>query len=307
MRNRPEAMVPQVHGQTIRLADGRRLGFAQWGDPHGTPVLEFRGFPSSSVGDAIDPAFLLANRIRRITVDRPGVGLSDYQPGRRLLDWPDDVLELADALGLDRFSVLGTSGGGPYALACACRIPGRLVRVALVSGLGPLDRPGALDGLNPAERRIMLLSQRSPVVARAVVGLAVAAERLRPGTLLGGLARAMPPCDQAVLARPAVRASLLDSYARAFAGGTRGQVHDWGVIAAPWGFVPGEITVEVQLWQGDQDDRVPLHHAKHLAGAISGSRLRILRGEGHMIAFTHIEQALRELTASEVTHQASSA
>ena len=235
------------------------------------------------------------------------MGRSDYLPGRRLLDWPDDLLQLADALGLDRFWVLGTSGGGPYALACAHRIPQRLERVALVSGLGPLDRPGALEGMNPSERRIMLLARHRPVVARAVVGFAVTAERRRPGTLLRGLAKAMPPCDRVVLARPEVRASLLDSYARAFAHGTRGQVHDWGVIATPWGFVPGEIGVEVDLWQGDQDDRVPPHHAEHLAAAIHHSRLRMLRGQGHMIAFTCIEQALGELTAREVTRQAGSA
>ncbi|HEX5877807.1 MAG TPA: hypothetical protein VF468_05700, partial [Actinomycetota bacterium] len=91
-----------------------------------------------------------------------------------------------------------------------------------------------------------------------------------------------------------------------FAHGTRGQVHDWGVIATPWGFAPEEIGVEVQLWQGDQDDRVPAHHAEFLAAAIPHSRLRILPGQGHMIAFTCIEQALGELTASEVTHHAGS-
>ena len=307
MRRHPDTVGSERDYTTIRLGDGRRLGFAQWGDPHGTPVLEFRGLPSSSLGDAIDPGFLLAHRIRRITVDRPGVGWSDYLPGRRLLDWPDDVLQLADALGLDRVFVLATSGGGPYAAACARRIPGRLERVALVSGLGPLDRPGAVEGMNPTERRIMLLARRMPVLARAVVGLAVAAERRRPGTLLGGLTKAMPACDRAVLARPEVRASLMDSYARAFAHGTRGQVHDWGVIATPWGFAPEEIGVEVDVWQGDQDDRVPLHHAEHLAAAIPHSRLRILPGQGHMIAFICIEQALGELTASEVTHQAGSA
>jgi pimeloyl-ACP methyl ester carboxylesterase len=235
------------------------------------------------------------------------MGQSDDLPGRRLLDWPNDVLQLADALELDRFFVLGTSGGGPYALACARRIPQRLERVALVSGLGPLDRPGALEGMNATERRIMLLARRMPVLARAVVGLAVAAERRRPGTLLKGLAKVMPACDRVVLARPEVRASLGDSYARAFAHGTRGQVHDWGVLATPWGFVPEEIGVEVDLWEGDQDDRVPPHHAQYLAAAIRGSRLRMLRGQGHMIAFTCIEQALGELTAREVTRQAGSA
>jgi pimeloyl-ACP methyl ester carboxylesterase len=294
-----EAAKPGVRSATIRLGDGRRLGFMEWGDPHGTPVLEFRGLPSSRVGDAIDPGFLLAHRIRRITVDRPGTGASDFLPGRRLVDWPQDVTELADALGLGRFAVLGTSGGGPHAAACGYALSGRVTRVTLVSGLGPLDRPGGGEGMNAGELRMMLLSRRSPLLARALVGFAVAAERVRPGMLIRGLAGAMPECDRAVMARPEVRASLMDSYAQAFAQGTRGQVHDWGVIAAPWGFLPEEITAEVHLWQGDQDDRVPPHHAEHLASVIPHSRLTMLHGEGHMIAFTCIEQALGQLTTDQ--------
>ena len=290
-------------GRTIRLGDGRRLGFMEWGDPHGVPVLEFRGLPSSRLGDAIDPGFLLAHHIRRITVDRPGTGASDFLPGRRLLDWPQDVAELADALRIGPFTVLGTSGGGPHAAACAHRLPGRVTRAALVSGLGPLDRPGAGDGINAGERRMMVLSRDRPLLARAMVGFAVAAERIRPGMLIRGLARAMPEGDRSVMAQPQVRASLMDSYQRAFAQGTRGQVHDWGVIAAPWGFRPQDITIEVDLWQGDQDDRVPPHHAQYLAGAIPRGHLTMLRGEGHMIAFTCIEQVLTQLTAGQAAHR----
>lgn len=260
-------------------------------------MLEFRGLPSSRLGDAIDPGFLLTHHIRRITVDRPGTGTSDFQPGRTLLDWPRDVAELADALGIGRFAVLGTSGGGPYAVACADRLRDRITRVALVSGLAPLERPGAGEGMNAGEHRMMLLSRHRPLLARALAGFAVAAERARPGSLIRGLARALPECDRSVMARPQVRASLMDSYQRAFAQGTRGQVHDWGVIAAPWGFRPQDITTEVDLWQGDQDDRVPPHHAEYLADAIPVSHLTMLRGQGHMIAFTCIEHALTQLTA----------
>ena len=170
-----EATDPGEGGKAIRLGDGRRLGFMEWGDPHGAPVLEFRGLPGSRLGDAIDPGFLLAHRIRRITVDRPGTGASDFLPGRTLLDWPQDVAELADALGIGRFTVLGTSGGGPHAAACAYRLPGRIARVTLVSGLGPLDRPGAGDGINAGEHRMMVLSRDRPMLARAMVGFAVAA------------------------------------------------------------------------------------------------------------------------------------
>lgn len=294
---RTAATQPAVRGETIRLAGGRRLGFRQWGDPHGIPVLEFRGLPSSSLGDAIGQDFLAGRHLRRITVDRPGTGLSDFQPGRTLLDWPADVAQLADALGIGQFAVLGTSGGGPYAAACACRLPGRVVRLSLVSALAPLDRPGAGRGMNAGELRMMLLSRNLPAVARAVTAVAVAADRIRPGTLIRGLARAVPECDRAVMARPEVQASLTDSYHRAFAHGTRGQIHDWGLIATPWGFRPEDIAVETFLWQGDQDDRVPPHHAEYLARAIRGSDLTMLRGEGHMIAFTCIEAALSQLAA----------
>jgi len=288
--------VTGIHGGTIRLRDGRVLGYAEWGDPDGRPLLEFRGLPSSRLGDAIDPAFLTANRIRRITVDRPGMGLSDYQPHRRLLDWPADVLQLANALQLDRFWLLGTSGGGPYAAACAYRLPDRVVHAGIVSGLGPLDRPGAMDGMNTGERRVMLLARRRPQLARAVVGFAVTVEHHRPGTIHRGLLKALPGCDRAVASRPEVRDSLMDSYWRAFSRGTRGQVHDWGIIASPWGFRPEQIQAAVHLWHGDQDDRVPPRHAEQLAAAIPRSHLTMLAGEGHMIAFSHIQQILLALT-----------
>jgi pimeloyl-ACP methyl ester carboxylesterase len=283
---------------TIRLSDGRRLGFAEWGDPAGKPVLDFRGLPSSRSGDAIDPAFLISHGIRRITVDRPGVGDSDFLSDRSLRDWPSDVGGLANQLHLGRFWLLGTSGGGPYVAACAYRMPDRIVRAAIVSGLGPLDRPGALDGMNELEKRIMLAARHQPLLALAAVGLATAADRVRPGTIYRGLVDALPPCDQTVARRPEVRKSIVDSYRRAFAHGTRGQVHDWAVIAAPWGFRADEIQVEVQLWHGDADDRVPLHHAEYLAGAIPQCELAILQGEGHMIAFSHIEEILMALTES---------
>jgi pimeloyl-ACP methyl ester carboxylesterase len=252
----------------VDLADGRRLSYMQWGDSRGRPVLEFRGLPSSRTGDGIDLAVLARAGVRRITVDRPGVGFSDPYPGRTLLDWPDDVCALADALGLDNFAVLGTSGGGPYAAACAYALPKRVTRAVLVSGLGPLDRPGALRSINRGEAITMTLARRVPLLARGLVGAAVTAERLRPGTVYQRLLAALPPPDRRVAATPRVRDSLADSYALAFRQGVRGQVQDWGIIASPWGFRPEDITVPVHLHHGRFDDRVPLHHAHNLASRV---------------------------------------
>ena len=185
-------------------------------------MLEFRGLPSSRTGDGIDLAVLARAGVRRITVDRPGVGFSDPHPGRTLLDWPDDVCALADALGLDTFAVLGTSGGGPYAAACAYALPERVTRAVLVSGLGPLDRPGALRRINRGEAITMTLTRRVPLLARGLVGAAVTAERLRPGTVYRRLIAVLPPPDRRVAATPRVRDSLADSYALAFRQGVCG-------------------------------------------------------------------------------------
>src|SRR5438067_1134403 len=108
--------------QVVSLRDGRQLGFAEWGDPAGAPVFFFHGMPSSRLNSHADPAALDTHHARWIAIDRPGMGLSAFQPRRMLLDWPEDVVQLADALGLDRFAVVGNSAGGPYAAACAFRI-----------------------------------------------------------------------------------------------------------------------------------------------------------------------------------------
>ncbi len=113
-------------GRTIRLRDGGRLGYAEWGDTDGRPLLYFHGWPGARVEGRLGAEVARAKGIRFIALDRPGMGLSDYQPRRTFVDWPIDVAELAAALGLDRFAVLGISGGGPYAAACAWKLSERL-------------------------------------------------------------------------------------------------------------------------------------------------------------------------------------
>jgi pimeloyl-ACP methyl ester carboxylesterase len=112
--------------RTIRLRDGRRLGYAEWGDPGGRPLLYFHGWPGSRVEGRLGDEAAKAKGVGMIALDRPGMGLSDYQPRRTLVDWPDDVIQVAAALGLDRFAVLGISGGGPYAAACAWKLSEQL-------------------------------------------------------------------------------------------------------------------------------------------------------------------------------------
>lgn len=111
-----------TNNQQIKLRDGRLLGYAEFGDADGEPILCFHGAHSSRLsGKVLAPVATRLNA-RVIDVDRPGFGLSDFKSGRQISDWPDDVIELADALRLNRFAVLGLSLGGAYAAACGLRI-----------------------------------------------------------------------------------------------------------------------------------------------------------------------------------------
>src|SRR5690242_20405757 len=137
--------------QRLRLPDGRCLSYGKHGAFDGTPVFYFHGSPSTSLEWNLSCTERLEQRLttRVIAPDRPGLGRSDFQPDRRIADWPADVIALADRLELPSFGILAYSGGGPYAAACALKIPERLTRVVIVSGTAPFDQTGLTATISP--------------------------------------------------------------------------------------------------------------------------------------------------------------
>src|SRR5512136_1067134 len=197
-------------GKTIRLRDGRRLGYVEFGDPAGKPIFHFHGYPGSRLEGRIIHAAAVKCGARFIAVDRPGMGLSDFEPKRRILDWPDDVVELADFLNINQFAVEGASGGGPYSLACAYKVGDRLTHVATVSGVGPFWDSGDSwvkpSSLKDAERFWLELSTRLPELDRKVV--------LDPGILK----------------------LLTDELFEAFRQGAQGPAYERELYVKDWGF-----------------------------------------------------------------------
>lgn len=279
-------------GRTIRLRDGRRLGFAEWGDPGGRPLLYFHGWPGSRAEGRLGDEAARATGVRLIALDRPGMGLSDYQPRRTLGDWPDDVAQVAAALGLDRFAVLGISGGGPYAAACACKLSERLTGAGIVSGLAPIDIPGALAGMGRQNEVIFRLVGRLAVLRRAVMGATGVSVRRHPDRVLDrGVAAAV---DKKYLDRPDVRAILVEGLSEAFRSGSRGPAWEMGLYARPWGFRLEDIRAPVHLWHGEQDANAPVTMARYLATAIPECQATFYPGEGHL----HFVDRLPEILAA---------
>lgn len=271
------------------LPDGRDLGWLELGDPAGMPVFAFHGTPGSRLQLAIEDSPIRVAGLRLVCPDRPGYGLSTFQLGRRLVDWPADVAHLADHLGIDRFGVMGISGGGPHSAVCAALLGGRVTSAAIVSGVGPLADPRATEGMMRSNRIITALSRRRSWVLHVAFNLQVAALRRWPSRAFDLLVKQLPPADVAILSRPEVRALLELDAVRSSRTAGAAAVQDFELFAADWGFDLGEIKIPVHIWQGDADRNVPPRHARLLHDAIPGSVLHEFAGEGHFMAFDHFE------------------
>jgi pimeloyl-ACP methyl ester carboxylesterase len=279
----------------IRLDDGRSLAFAEWGDPHGRPVLLFHGRPGSRLLCPDEDA-TKTERVRLITVDRPGYGRSDPRPGRTLLDWADDVLALADQLELPRFSVIGWSSGGPHALACAARIPERIHSVGLAASSGPLDEvPGEWEQLS-AEVRGLVEGLR-----QGLPGTMEAIERRvswfadDPDSILGKISTDRYDPDDELLAREDILEPMKVWMREGARQGSAGFVRDWVAEYLPWGFSLIDISHETLVWWGEEDILVRRAHTDYLASALPKARLITHPGEGHLAPLSHWGEMLAAL------------
>jgi pimeloyl-ACP methyl ester carboxylesterase len=278
---KPDSRPHASHGKLLTLRDGRQLGYSEFGAPDGRPIIYCHGFPASRLEMRLGHEVAARSGIRLIAPDRPGYGLSDFQPGRRISDWPRDVAELADALALRRFGVLGISGGGPYALACAAVLPNRVTVVGIVCGLGRLDVREATAGMSRFGRLSFALTRRAPAASQILSRALAPVLRRSPQLILKLLASALPPPDAKVLSDPIVLGLLADAFREGLRQGGRGVALDLALYAQPWEFAVESIRVPCHLWHGEQDRTVPVAMGKRLAAAIPGCCARFYPDEGH--------------------------
>jgi pimeloyl-ACP methyl ester carboxylesterase len=278
--------------QTITLSDGRVLGFAEWGDPRGPVVLYFHGIPSSRLDPVCFPDAPSAAGIRLLSIDRPGFGLSTFKPDRKIADWPSDVAAFADALELERFGIAGWSGGGPYVLACAARLADRLTGAALVAGVRPFDREGAVKGMSATDRRCYRLARTVPAAARLVLGVMFAVSRRSPAQARQAFRSDLSEEDRRVFDALDEEAQMMVWFLESGRQGARGPVQDYRALSE-WGFRLDEVTTPVELWQGDVDRLVPMDHGEDIAARAPGVTLRRCPGEGHLAMSTHAEEVFR--------------
>jgi pimeloyl-ACP methyl ester carboxylesterase len=280
----------------VQLADGRDLGYTVAGPPDAPTVMYCHGFPSNSAELRILAPTLTRHAVpaRLVAVDRPGFARSSFQPDRSFMAWPRDLAEAADRLGIDRFAVLGVSGGSPYALACAHTLRDRVSRVGILVGVAPRAAPGMGDA------SVIAGPSANGAVRRLQFELAALAfKKQRSDRFVDHSIASMGPADQAAFARPAFRTWFTELLGGSFAQGGRAAAHEAGLYRRPWGLDLPRVNVDVRLWYGDADATVPAEVGRWLAQQLSSAALTVWSGQGH---FTWM---LERLAAEAVSWTAS--
>jgi pimeloyl-ACP methyl ester carboxylesterase len=279
----------------LTLKNGRKLGYAEYGDPEGKAVFHFNGSGGSRLEYPADESILTDLGIRFIATDRPGHGISDPQPDRKLLDWPDDISQLADHLDIERFYLQGWSAGGPHALACAYKLPDRVLAGALISGLAPPDRPQPYKGLPFPNRMLM-------IVGRSVPSLVYLVRRGMRSMIMGDrdnvgkkLAATFPEVDRQVIMDTGSQEILITDIQEGYRQGWQGPAQDDIIINTPWGFNIEEIQVRIDIWQGGLDKNVPVNQGQYQHELIPNSRLTVLPDQAHVYLLSHWREILGNL------------
>jgi pimeloyl-ACP methyl ester carboxylesterase len=272
-----------MEAQIIKLTDGRNLVYAEYGHPDGLPLIFLHGRPGSHIQPSWSLEPLNKTGLRMIVPSRPGYSYSDPKPGYTMLDYTDDIIELADRLSLQRFGIAGVSGGGPYALACAAKIAHRLSVVGVISSPAP-----------PSEEELKTMPSSAEFEAnnRSFVERSLNdSERM-----LDEWIASVPKVDR--LGAELHRSWFGITFQEAFRQGIAGFLADFESRSQGWRFALDSIKTRVHLWHGEDDLVVPITNAYRISADVSDCVETYLPNTGHLIPdedFIAILSSLKKL------------
>lgn len=287
---------PKLEGN-IAVGEDRQISFAEFGNPQGRAVFWLHGTPGARRRIPTEArTFAARKNIRLIGIDRPGIGSSTPYQYENVLGFTDDLRTIADTLGINRFAVIGLSGGGPYTLATAAAMPDRVVMAAVLGGVAPLiGEDGISSGLMELAKIVRPVIEVADTPIRWVAGSLIKLIGPFGSPALDLYARISPDGDRNLLSRPEFKAMFLDD----LLNGSRKQLAapfaDIVVFARDWGFRLEDIKVPVRWWHGDADHIVPYAHGEHAVARIADAEMYTLPGESHLAGLGVPEDILTKI------------
>ncbi|KAL8869558.1 MAG: hypothetical protein Q9174_004188 [Haloplaca sp. 1 TL-2023] len=286
---------PLKEEQTLTLPTGHTIGFAEYGSPSGTPMFALHGSPGSRYDALWLTSVAKKYHIRIIAPDRPGHGTSTFQKDRRLIDYPSDISQLAKHLGIERYHVIGHSGGGPYALACAYGLPPKeLLNVGVVAGMGP---PPVLTLKDAGLYTVYVMNMMTylPRLMRFFINMSV-----KDGAVLNKnyqhMMKYLTEEDRAEIGDPESQRLGVKSLMEAYKQGADGAIRDGQIYSSPWGFELKDVHKKVHLFYGAKDTRTPLAFGRYLKAHLPNAELVEYEGASHFTIPRYHDEIFAKLT-----------
>lgn len=279
----------------LPLGKHRQVECGIYGPEKGEPVFYFHGIPGSHHDVQMVEEALPRHGVRVIAPNRPGIGRSTHVRGRCVGAWAQDVEHIANELGIRDFSVLGVSGGGPYAAACAHFLPHRLKIAGIFNGMSPLNIAGASEGMRPFNRLFLEAARRWEPLAHMGIHFLIQRFRSDWKRCLATIHTGANSSDFEVLAGEKIRQSLRQSIEDTALQGVKGILTDIQAVVRPWGFRLEDIPVKVLLWHSRDDTSVPVRMGQILAQRIPQSEAIFFCEGGHFSLVKIIDAVLARL------------
>ena len=276
------------------LPDDRQLCFAEFGDPKGQPIFVFHGNPNSRLLWGVIPGSPFLPNVRLIAPDRPGFGRTDFKEGVTTLEnWPNDITVLADSLGIKKFAVFGPSGGGPYALSCAWKIPERLTSVGIFASVGPFI-PETDKNIAAPVRIMWAKAPKLPGLFKLQMKLFAWLAKKYPKLYIKMVLKEFSETDRKDYERLNIAELIQVDRNEGYRQGGIGTWYD-AMIPGNWPIPLNEIKTKVYLWQGEEDISVPLSMGQYMAEKLPNCEAKFIKGVGHFWIFEHLAEMLEKL------------
>ena len=266
---------------SLILSSGLKLAFEHYGDLNGIPAFYFHGWPSSGIQGAIMDEVGKKMGLHVVSMDRPGIGASDYQPGRELLDWPVVLKELAGHLAWKQFHVFGVSGGGPYALVSAYRFPDRVLSANVICGAPSLRLFGTKELFLPYRAALMLRDLMPWALGPIFKMAAILANYPLRWWPVSWVLHLFNEADRAALLHPLLGEVVKKSFQISARSGVGSLRTDGDIYTSDWGFELADIRVPVHFWHGKADRNIPWTYAEKAAAMIAHATTHWTDNDGH--------------------------